>query len=318
MKVLITGACGFIGMHVCMKLQKEGHAVLGIDAMNDYYSVALKEQRALMLQKNGITLLRQDIAEKGVLAKAVESFQPTHLIHLAAQAGVRYSLVDPHSYIRNNIHAFLEVLEAGRAYPHMPIIWASSSSVYGANTKIPFSETDPTDSPVNLYGATKKSDEAMAFAYHHLFSLKLIGLRFFTVYGPWGRPDMAYFLFADRIARGEEILLFGKGMKRDFTYIDDIVHGICSALQYDKPWALFNLGNSHPEPVERLIQLLEENLKKKARIRLVDAAVGDMQETYADISLAAREIGFSPNISLEEGVRRFCCWYLQQSQEISL
>lgn len=311
MKVLITGACGFIGMHVCLKLQKEGHTVLGIDSMNSYYSIELKNKRASMLREKGISLLHQDIAEKGVVTKAIESFEPTHLIHLAAQAGVRYSLVDPHSYIRNNIIGFLEVLEAGRAYPEIPIIWASSSSVYGANAKIPFSETDPTDSPVNLYGATKKSDEVMAFAYHHLFQLKLIGLRFFTVYGPWGRPDMAYSLFADRIIRDEEIPLFGKGMKRDFTYIDDIVQGIYRALQYDKKWALFNLGNSHPEPVERLIQLLEENLKKKARIRLIEEQIGDMQETYADISLASREIGFEPTISLEEGVRRFCHWYLQ-------
>lgn len=309
MKVLITGASGFIGMHVGLKLRKEGHSVLGIDSMNPNYDKTLKEKRALLLQENGIPLLRNNIAESGVLLGALRDYQPTHIVHLAAQAGVRQSLIDPRSYVRDNIVGFLEVLEAGRLFPHIPIVWASSSSVYGANTKVPFAETDRTDSPVNLYAATKKSDEMLAYAYHHLFHLKLIGLRFFTVYGPWGRPDMAYYLFSDLITQGEEIQLFGKDMKRDFTYIDDIVQGIYRALHYDKDWALFNLGNSRPEPVLRLIQLLEENLGKKARVRLVEDQMGDMKETYADVSLAQKEIGFSPKISLDEGIHRFCSWY---------
>ena len=312
MKVLVTGSCGFIGMHVCLKLRKEGHSVVGIDSMNPYYSVELKEKRACLLQDQGITLLRQDIAEKGVLLNAVERYQPTHIVHLAAQAGVRYSLVDPHSYIHDNIVGFLEVLEAGRAHPEIPIVWASSASVYGTNTKTPFAETDQTDTPVNLYGATKKSNEVMAYAYHHLFHLKLIGLRFFTVYGPWGRPDMAYYLFADQIMRGEEILLFGHGMKRDFTYIDDIVDGILKALDSSKEWALFNLGNSRPEPVERLIELLEKNLKKKAIVRPIEDELGDMRETYSDSTKAEVEIGFLPKVSLDEGIFRFCEWYSRE------
>lgn len=309
MRVLLTGSCGFIGMHVGLQLRKKGHDVLGIDSMTSYYSVELKNRRAKRLLEAGVELLHKDIAEEGVLCQAIELYQPTHIIHLAAQAGVRYSLVNPASYIHSNIIGFLAVLEAGRRFSHIPILWASSSSVYGANTKIPFSEEDRTDSPVNLYGATKKSNEAMAFSYHHLFGLHLIGLRFFTVYGPWGRPDMAYFRFAEQITKGEEILLYGQGMKRDFTYIDDIVHGIERALDCKKKWAIFNLGNSHPEPVERLIHLLEENLKKRALIRLIDHQMGDMLETYADVSKSEQELGFCPTVPLDEGVAHFCRWF---------
>lgn len=314
MKVLITGAAGFIGMNLALHLKNQGIDVLGIDCFTPYYSLTLKETRAQMLQLAGIELRREDIAHPGILKKAIEEFAPTHLVHLAAQAGVRHSLTDPHSYITANIFGFLEVLEAGRAFPHIPIVWASSSSVYGTNTKIPFKETDPTDCPANLYGATKKSNEVMAYSYHHLFGLHLTGLRFFTVYGPWGRPDMAYFRFAQQITHGEEILLFGNGMQRDFTYIDDIVRGIVAALSYKKKWSIFNLGGSCPEPVEKLISLLEKNLQRKANIRIIEPQPGDILTTYADATFLTQELGVKPYVSLEEGIGLFCQWFQKYSK----
>lgn len=309
MKVIVTGSAGFIGMHLAKTLREQGHEVLGIDLFTPYYSVELKEKRAKLLHSLQVSTLRGDMADPSTLVHAIRQFQPTHIVHLAAQAGVRYSLSAPFSYLSANIQGFVALLEAVRAYPSIRVVFASSSSVYGTNTKVPFSESDPTDSPANLYGATKKSNEVMAYAYHHLFGLHLTGLRFFTVYGPWGRPDMAYFRFAESIMKGEEILLYGEGMKRDFTYVDDVVFGIIQAMQYEKKWALFNIGGSHPEPVEKLIRLLEENLGRSARVRLVEPQPGDMLETCADTSLIERELHFKPTISLKEGVQSFSEWF---------
>lgn len=309
MKVLVTGSAGFIGMHLCLALRAAGHEVVGIDCFTPYYSLALKEARAAKVQEAGVLLLRQDVAEPGVLVQVLSEHQPTHIVHLAAQAGVRYSLENPFAYIHANIQGFVSLLEAVRSFPNIPVVFASSSSVYGMNRKVPFSEEDRTDWPANLYGATKKSNEVMAYSYHHLFGLKLIGLRFFTVYGPWGRPDMAYYRFAEQIRKGEEVLLYGKGMRRDFTYIDDIVAGIMKALIYDAKWALFNIGGARPEPVEKLIQLLEQNLHTSAHVRIIEPQAGDMVETYADTTTIEKELGFIPQISLEEGIEAFCSWF---------
>ena len=308
MKVLVTGSAGFIGMHLCLALREQGHSVVGVDCFTPYYSVQLKEERAKELEQNGVLLIRKDVAEPGFLTDLLAEHHPTHIVHLAAQPGVRYSLENPFAYLHSNIDGFVSLLEAVRCFPHIRVVFASSSSVYGTNQKVPFCETDSTDHPANLYGATKKANEVMAYSYHHLFGLSLVGLRFFTVYGPWGRPDMAYFRFAEQIEQNEEIRLFGQGMRRDFTYVDDVVEGIIRALSYEEKWALFNIGGSRPEPVEKLIHLLEQNLKKAARVRLIEPQPGDMQETYADTSLIERELGFVPKISLEEGISLFCEW----------
>lgn len=314
MKVLVTGSAGFIGMHLCLALRAQGHSVVGLDCFTPYYSLELKEARAGKLQEANVELIRKDIAEPLELLKVLQEHQPTHIVHLAAQAGVRYSLLNPQAYLHSNIQGFLALLEAVRVFPHIPVVFASSSSVYGTNTKVPFTESDQTDFPANLYGATKKSNEVMAYSYHHLFGLHLIGLRFFTVYGPWGRPDMAYYRFAEQILNNEEILLYGKGMRRDFTYVDDVIQGIMRALEYDTKWAIFNIGGSRPEPVEKLIHLLEKNLDKAAQVRLIEPQPGDMLETYADTTAIEKELGFVPKISLDEGISLFCRW-LQNHQK---
>jgi len=306
--ILVTGAAGFIGFHTAKRLVEEGKRVIGLDNFSPYYSVSLKRDRARELQKYGILVCEASVQDG--IRQLVEKEQVTHIIHLAAQAGVRYSLQDPDAYIRSNIDGFLSVLETVRTHPYIVTVWASSSSVYGLNPTTPFSEKDRTDSPANLYGATKKANEAMAHAYHHLFGVVLRGLRFFTVYGPWGRPDMAYFLFADKIMKGETIEVYGQGrFRRDFTYIDDIVDGICGALEGSNPYAIYNLGNSHPEKVEELIACLESSLGKKAKIKFVDGPPGEIDETWADLQLSKQELGFSPKISLSEGINRFCDWY---------
>jgi len=310
MRVLVTGAAGFIGYHTCIRLQSEGIFVVGLDNFSPYYSVDLKRDRVKELEKVGVHVVAQPVQNQTFLQTLVQKHEISHIIHLAAQAGVRYSLEDPRAYVESNIDGFLSVLETVRAYPHIVTVWASSSSVYGENKKIPFSEKDRTDSPANFYGATKKANELMAYAYHSLFKMKLIGLRFFTVYGPWGRPDMAYFSFADKIMKGEEIEVFGHGkLRRDFTYIDDIVDGICAAMNAPTAHDVFNLGNSHPESVLELVEVLESSLGRKAKLRLVDRPAGDIEETFADCSHAKEELGFDPKISLKEGIERFSDWF---------
>lgn len=310
-KVLVTGAAGFIGFHVAQRLRFLGHSVIGLDNFCPYYSVQLKRDRASLLKESGISCLDGGVQETKKLHEIITNEKISHIVHLAAQAGVRYSLQAPEAYLQSNIDGFLSVLEAVRAAPSIKTVWASSSSVYGINTKLPFSEEDRTDRPANLYGATKKANELMAHAYHHLFGLKLIGLRFFTVYGPWGRPDMAYFLFADKMMRGEPIDLFGGGeLRRDFTYIDDIVDGIVAALACDTDYAIYNLGNNHSESVRQLVACLESSLQCTASLREVEAPPGDMVETWADIRKAQAELGYSPKICLAEGIDRFANWYL--------
>lgn len=277
---------------------------MGCDNFNDYYDPELKKLRAKQLT-NIHTLDIKDDLETLLLENKI-----THVVHLAAQAGVRHSITHPEKYHDTNLTGFFHLLETLRKMPHIPLVFASSSSVYGLNKKIPFTETDPTDSPANFYGATKKANELMAFSYHHLYKIPMIGLRFFTVYGPYGRPDMAYFSFADAICEEKTIRVFNEGnMQRDFTYIDDIVEGIKSALDYKTNFEVFNLGNNKPEELMKMIRLLEEHLGKKAKLEMLPMQPGEIQTTFADITKAQKFLNFAPKISLEEGLEKFTKWY---------
>ena len=263
----------------------------------------------------GIPILEMDIQNLSQLDESIQKFQITHVVHLAAQAGVRYSKENPQAYVDTNLNGFLQILELIRRHPSIPLTYASSSSVYGLNEKTPFVETDPTDTPSNLYGATKKSNELMAHAYHHLFGISAVGLRFFTVYGPWGRPDMAYFSFTDAILNGTPIRLYNQGkMKRDFTYIDDIIQGTVAAIDRVRGCEIFNLGNHKPEEILTLVHLLEKKLGKKATVELLPAESGEVPITYADISKAEKVLGFKPQVSLDKGLDAFLEWYRDLSQ----
>lgn len=309
-RILITGAAGFIGMHLALLLKKRGDAVVGLDNFNSYYDVQLKRGREKLLQDAEISIIEGDVCSKDTLIDLLNRHKITHFVHLAAQAGVRHSLTHPHEYVKSNLEGFSSVLEACRSIPGIRLIYASSSSVYGRNKKIPFSETDATDHPANFYGATKKANELMAQSYHHLFGLPSIGLRYFTVYGPWGRPDMAYFHFAEAIQIGKPIKVFNHGqMSRDFTYVDDIVEGTAKAIDLDFGCEVVNLGNCRPMPLLTLIELLEKGLGKKAVKEMLPMPAGEMIETYADISKAEKLLGFSPKVSLEEGIERFLEWF---------
>jgi len=318
--ILVTGAAGFIGYHLCEALLARGDRVFGIDNVNAYYDPRLKEARLERLkQRPNFEFRRMDISDRGAMAELAASNQNvTRIAHLAAQAGVRHSLSHPRDYVQANLVGFVEMLEFARHLPALAhFVYASSSSVYGANTKLPFAVEDPADRPLALYGATKKANEAMAYSYSHLFGIPSTGLRFFTVYGPWGRPDMSAFIFTRAILAGEEIAVNNKGeMKRDFTYIDDIVAGVVAAL-YRPPAAaagaaphrLYNLGNHKSEPLMRFIETIEKACGKKARIRFADLPPGDVKETYADIAASARDLGFDPRISIDEGIPRLVAWY---------
>lgn len=309
-KVFITGAAGFIGFHLAKFLNERGDEVIGYDNFNDYYEPKLKRDRAIILQKLGIQIIEGDLLENKKLQEAIEKHKTTHLVHLAAQAGVRYSLENPSSYIKANIDGFLNILEICRLNPSLVLTYASSSSVYGLNKKIPFSIHDPTDHPASLYGATKKSNELMASAYHHLFGIPVTGLRFFTVYGPWGRPDMAYFSFTKAILEGKPIDIYNHGqMRRDFTYIDDIVAGTAAAIDLGAKEALFNLGHHHPDELLNLVTILERELGVKAKKNLLPMQAGDVVATYADIEESRIKLGFEPKVSLEEGLAKFVEWY---------
>jgi len=309
-KIFITGIAGFIGFHLAKALNRVGYFVSGCDNFNSYYDPKLKRERALILKELGIQIHEIDLNQLNQNHSIFEEIEFTHFFHLAAQAGVRYSLSDPRSYIENNVRGFLEVLELCRTFPRMKLLFASSSSIYGLNEKTPFSEDDLTDSPANLYAATKKSNELMAFSYHHLFHIKMIGLRFFTVYGPFGRPDMAYYSFTKAITEDKPIDVFNHGkMKRDFTYIDDIIDGCIKALDYECGFEIFNLGNNNPEQLFSLIEFLELFLNKKAKLNLKQMQSGDVLETFADITKSQNLLDYEPKTSLKEGIEKFVKWY---------
>ncbi len=311
-RILITGAAGFIGFHLAKALKARGDFCLGLDHFNAYYDPNLKKARADLLKKNGIDVVHLDICQKDAIKLLLLKHGITHVVHLAAQAGVRHSLSHPDDYVASNLQGFVSILENIRHFPSIKLIYASSSSVYGLNQKIPFSVEDRTDQPANLYGATKKANELIAHAYHHLYGLSVTALRYFTVYGPWGRPDMAYYRFTKQIVNGEPIQVFNRGeMKRDFTYIDDIVNGTMAAIDLGADYEIFNLGNNRPVDLLYLIQLIEEALGKVATKEMLPMQAGEVVETFADIEKSQKMLEFSPKVTLEEGILHFLDWFKQ-------
>jgi UDP-glucuronate 4-epimerase len=346
MKLLVTGCAGFIGFHVSLKLLERGDHVLGIDNLNDYYDPRLKEARLNLLletknqkpQTGSFRFERLDIADRAAMAELFRQEQPDRVVHLAAQAGVRHSIENPHAYVDSNLVGFVNILEGCRHNGIQHLVYASSSSVYGANQKLPFSVDDNVDHPVSLYGATKKADELMAYTYSHLFDLPTTGLRFFTVYGPWGRPDMALFLFTRAILEGKPIAVYNFGnMKRDFTYIDDIVEGVVRvldrvptgdggpktvvpsqepettnqepAVRSFAPYRVYNIGNHTPVDLLRFIEVIEQALGKTAVKNLLPMQPGDVPATSADVDALIRDVGFAPSTPIEVGVGRFVAWF---------
>lgn len=328
-KILVTGAAGFIGFHLCRRLLAEGFSVTGVDNLNAYYDVNLKKARLALLEDKGLfRFVKLSLEDREDVASLFEEREFDVVVNLAAQAGVRYSLVNPHAYIDSNINGFLNILEGCRHSKVRHLVFASSSSVYGANTKMPFSVHHNVDHPVSLYAATKKANELMAHTYSSLYKLPCTGLRFFTVYGPWGRPDMACFLFTKAIMEGRSIEVFNYGkMQRDFTYIDDIVEGVLrvmnripepapdwsgdnpdSATSY-APYKLYNIGNNNPVELLKFIGVLEDCLGKKAEKKLLPIQAGDVPATYADVEDLVRDVGFKPATSIEEGLKKFVEWY---------
>jgi UDP-glucuronate 4-epimerase len=329
MKILVTGCAGFIGMNSAQRLLEAGHEVVGIDNVNDYYDVSLKENRLKHLGSfPGFEFNRFDLADNAALQSLFARHRFDRVLHLAAQAGVRYSLVNPHAYVSANLAAFINVLEACRAQQTPHLVYASSSSVYGANAKQPFATSDAIDHPVSLYAATKRANELMAHSYSHLFNLPTTGLRFFTVYGPWGRPDMSMALFTDAIVSGRPINVFNHGkMRRDFTYIDDIVEGVVRVLDhvpkatpvgphsYDDPaksaapFRVFNIGNNSPVPLMDMIGLIEDAVGRKAQFNFMPMQPGDVAETSADTDDLEQAVGFRPATPLAEGIQRYVTWH---------
>jgi len=320
MKVLITGAAGFIGSSLALALLARGVEVIGIDNLNDYYDVRLKKARLARLETSpAFTFDHMSIADR----EAMEALTPqladvTHVVNLAAQAGVRYSLLNPYAYVETNVMGFVTLLEAARRMPKLEqFVYASSSSVYGGNTKTPFAIEDSVDKPVSVYAATKRSDELMAHTYAHLYQIPCTGLRFFTVYGPWGRPDMAAYLFTAKMVAGTAIPVFNHGhMRRDFTYIDDIIAGVLGVLDHpfarpegQAPTRLYNLGNSKTESLMDYIAEIEKALGRKAIIDFLPMQAGDVPETFADISASVRDLGYNPTTTIQEGIPRFIDWY---------
>lgn len=329
MKILVTGVAGFIGMHVARRLLDRGDMVVGIDNLNDYYAVELKRDRlALLAGHSAFRFMPIDIADRAAMLALFEAESFDRVVHLAAQAGVRYSLQNPEAYVDSNVVGFLSVLEGCRHHDVQHLVYASSSSVYGGNTRMPFTERDSVDHPVSLYAATKKANELMAHTYSHLYGIPTTGLRFFTVYGPWGRPDMAPFLFARAILEGRPIDVFNHGhMQRDFTYVDDIVEAVMRVVDrsplpdssYDRskpdpgasdaPYRVFNIGNHQPVPLMRFIDCIEQCLGRVAEKRLLPMQPGDVPATYADTAALQRWVGFAPSTPLEDGIARFVDWY---------
>ena len=329
--ILLTGASGFIGFHLCKKLLKQSNALVGIDNLNSYYDVNLKLNRLEQLKHfDKFTFIRGDIADKEFIVKIFNEYRPQIVINMAAQAGVRYSIENPDIYIQSNIIGFYNILEACRNFPVEHLIFASSSSVYGGNKITPFSTNHNVDHPVSLYAATKKSNELMAHTYSHLYKIPTTGLRFFTVYGPWGRPDMAYYLFTDAIINDRPIKVFNHGkLERDFTYVDDIVEGIVKVLPLPPkanplwneetddlsgsfaPYKIYNIGNNQPLQLEKFISVLEQTIGKKANKIYVDMQPGDVLRTCADVSGLEKTIGFKPITPIEKGLRQFVDWYIK-------
>lgn len=315
MKYLVTGAAGFIGMHTAKRLLEQGEEVVGLDNLNDYYDPALKEYRLAQLTPYpNFRFVKMDLADRAGMGELFRTEQFTHVIHLAAQAGVRYSLENPFAYVDSNLVGTMTVLEGCRHNPVQHLVYASSSSVYGMNAKIPFSETDQVDNPVSLYAATKKANELMAHSYSKLYKIPTTGLRFFTVYGPAGRPDMAPWLFTEAILKGEPIKIFNHGkMQRDFTYIDDIVEGIIRIQQQppqgEIPYELFNIGNNQPIQLSRFIEAIESACGKKAERIMLPMQPGDVERTYADTRKLEGRIGYKPKMEIEDGILEFIEWY---------
>jgi UDP-glucuronate 4-epimerase len=329
--ILVTGAAGFIGYHLTQRLLAADHAVIGLDNLNPYYDVKLKEARlARLLGRPGFDFVRADLADAAEIRALFLGYPFDYVVNLAAQAGVRYSLTNPHAYIHTNVVGFLNVLEGCRHRAVKHLVFASSSSVYGANTHMPFSEKDNVDHPVSLYAATKKSNELMAHTYAHLYGLPCTGLRFFTAYGPWGRPDMAMFKFTRAIFEEQPIDVYNHGNhKRDFTYIDDVVEGVVRVIEHipqqdeqragdgagpsatAAPYHLYNIGNNRPVDLLYLIELLEEAIGKKARKNMLPLQPGDVPETYAEVEALTQAVGFRPRIPIEMGIRRFLAWYIE-------
>ncbi|MCB1049002.1 MAG: GDP-mannose 4,6-dehydratase [Acidobacteria bacterium] len=318
MKVLVTGGAGFIGYHCAKALLEQGHSVHVLDNVNDYYNPQIKLARIKQLEHFGrFSFQKGPLENADFVNHQFAHFGPEKVLHLAAQAGVRYSLTHPHAYVQSNVVAFVNILEACRHFGKPRLVYASSSSVYGGNTRLPFSVSDRVDTPISLYAATKKANELMAHTYTHLYAMETVGLRFFTVYGPWGRPDMAMWLFADAILADRPIQVFNHGdMYRDFTYIDDIVQGTLACLNVSQiaPYEVFNLGNHRSEHLLALIDLIEQTLGKKAKRELLPMQPGDVQSTYADIEHAQNVLGFHPTTPIQSGVPQFLKWFVEHPE----
>lgn len=331
-KILVTGAAGFIGFHVAKRLLADGHTVVGLDNLNDYYDVSLKQARLRQVEdKPGFEFVKLDLVDRAGMEALFARVQPEIVIHLAAQAGVRYAAENPYVYVSSNVTGFVHVLEGCRQHPVKHLVFASTSSIYGADTKMPFSEHQPTAHPLTLYAATKKADEMMAHSYAHLYGIPCTGLRFFTVYGPWGRPDMALFLFTKAIIAGEPIKVFNRGHhRRSFTYVDDIVEGIVRVVRISPkrdpdwsgtapdpatsgvaPYRLYNVGNEQTVELLRYIEVLEHCLGEKANMEMLPLQPGDVPDTEADVSDLVASVHYRPQVSVNEGVKRFVAWYRQ-------
>jgi UDP-glucuronate 4-epimerase len=331
MNILVTGAAGFIGFHLSKRLLEEGHSIIGIDSLNEYYDVQLKKNRLTLLESmGGFTFLQLDLADREGMEDLFSKHRFERVVNLAAQAGVRYSLTNPHIYIDSNITGFLHVLEGCRHHGVPHLVFASSSSVYGLNTSMPFSVHDNVDHPISLYAATKKSNELMAHTYSHLYGLPASGLRFFTVYGPWGRPDMALFLFTENILKGKPIKVFNNGnMMRDFTFIDDIIEGVVRVMDHvpepspqwsrekpdpgssPAPYRLYNIGNQNPVKLMDFIKAIEESLGREAIKDFLPLQPGDVPASHADVTDLVETVGFKPATSIKDGISRFISWYLE-------
>jgi len=331
--ILVTGAAGFIGFHVAARLLRDGHDVVGLDNMNAYFDPALKEaRRAELAKSNRFRFIKLDLADRDGVAALFTEHRFPHVVHLAAQAGVRHSLVDQFAYVEANLTGFTTILEGCRHNGCRHLLYASSSSVYGSNTKMPFSVHENVDHPLSLYGASKKANELMSHAYAHLFGLPVTGLRFFTVYGPWGRPDMAMWIFAKAIMAGEPIKLFNNGnMQRDFTYVDDVVESVVRLIDRpavgnqkystaspdpgssSAPWRVYNIGNNKPVELLEVVRILEDAIGKKAKRELLPMQPGDVPATYADVDDLMRDVGFRPATPIEQGIARFIAWYREWS-----